>query len=304
MNAAGRGNGNEAGLRSHRGMLAGLLGLLRPLNPVLRTARNTYIQFDKDRIPAVAASTTFFVLLAIFPAFASIVSLYGLFADRTTIAQQLHQIQPFLPHGAIVVLDNDLQRLIERPPQQIGLTFIIGLAIALWSASGGFRALVEGLNIAYDASERRGFLKLSLVGVLMTACAIVFCVLALNLAVAIPVFLDHVPLGTDFKRLFPILSWPVTFLMSLLGLSGIYTYVPCRGHHSWRWISWGSFVASSLWLLGTLIFKWYVQNFGSFDRVYGNLGAVVGFLTWIWLSLVIVLLGAELNRELERRALR
>lgn len=275
-------------------------GQLYPTNREMRIIRNTYLQFDRDRIPLVAAGTTFFVLLAIFPAFASVVSLYGLFADRAKIAQELALVSPFLPHNAVVVLNVELQRLLALGQQRLGLAFLVTTVVALWSASGGLRALVEGLNVAYDLSEGRGFLRLSMIAAGLTALAIVLCVLALNLAVVIPLFLHRLPFAGSFQQLFAVISWPATFCFSLFSISAVYSFAPCWRRACWSWFSWGSLVAATLWLLGTLAFKWYVHQFGNFDHVYGNLGTLVGFLIWIWLSLLIVLFGAELNREIER----
>jgi membrane protein len=258
-----------------------------------------YLRFDRHHIPAVAAGATFFVLLALFPAFASIVTLYGFLADRSTIARELSAISAFLPRGAIVVLTADLNRLIAQKSQEVGLTFLGSTVVALWSASGGLKALVDGLNIAYEVEETRGLVKRSLIALLLTGAAVVFSVVAITLAGLLPIFLRHLPFHSVLRALFPIISWPIAYGFSVFLLAAIYAYGPNRPR-KWHWLSGGSVVASALWLIGTAVFKWYVGHFGDFDRVYGNLGAIVGFLTWIWLSLVIILFGAELNRELQQ----
>jgi membrane protein len=257
-----------------------------------------YLRFDRDHIPAVAAGATFFILLALFPAFASIVTLYGFLAHRSTIARELAQVSAFLPRGAIVVLTADLDRLIAQKPQKMGLTFMVSTILALWSASGGLKALVDGLNVAYEVEETRSFAKRSLIALLLTGAAVVFSVVAITLAGLLPVFLRYLPFHSALRALLPIISWPIAYGFSVFLLAAIYTYGPNRPR-KWHWLSGGSLVASTLWLIGTAVFKWYVGHFGDFDRVYGSLGAIVGFLTWIWLSLVIILFGAELNRELK-----
>jgi membrane protein len=264
-----------------------------------RILRDTYDQFEQDRIPEVAAGATFFVLLALFPAFASIVTLYGLFADRATIAHELSFVARFLPRGAVVVLNAELQRLMAQPIPRLGATFLFSTIIALWSASGGLKALVHGLNVAYEVDETRGFIRLSAIAFLFTGAAIVFSLLAVTLGGFFPLVLRQMPFHSLLRAWLPVISWPVAFGLSLMMLAAIYTYGPNR-RRPWRWVTWGSVLTAALWLLGTLIFKWYVQNFGNFDRVYGNLGAIIGFLTWIWLSLVVLLFGAELNRRLDR----
>jgi membrane protein len=259
-----------------------------------------YLRFDRDHIPAVAAGATFFILLAIFPAFASIVTLYGFLADRSTIARELARVSAFLPRGAIIVLNADLTRLIAQKTEKMGLTFVVSTIVALWSASGGLKALVDGLNIACEVEETRSFAKRSLIALLLTGAAIVFSVVAMTLAGLLPIVLRCLPFHSVLRALLPIISWPIAYGFSVVLLAAIYTYGPNRPR-KWRWLSGGGLAASALWLFGTAIFKWYVGHFGNFDRVYGNLGAIVGFLTWIWLSLVIILFGAELNSEIQLR---
>lgn len=270
------------------------------LHAALRLLGRTYVQFDQDRIVYVAAGATFFILLALFPAFASIVTLYGLFADRATIAHELVWASRFLPRGAVIVLDTELRRLIARTPQHMGLAFVVSTSVALWSASGGFKALVDGLNVAYEVRETRGFFRLSFTALMLTGAAILFTVVAMALAGALPLLLKFMPYHSLLRAALEAASWPVAYLFSLATLAAIYSYGPNLRPRRWRWMSWGSVTGAALWLLGTLLFKWYVQHFGDFDRVYGSLGAIVGFLTWIWLSLVVLLFGAELNCEIDR----
>lgn len=258
-----------------------------------------YICFNDHRIPEVSAGATFFVLLAIFPAFTSVVTLYGLFADRSSIAAVLELVSRFLPRGALIVLNAELHRLAAQDIPKLGLTFLISTLIAIWSASGGLKAVISGLNIAYEVTETRRFLRRSLLAFSFTAAAIVMAVIAIALATAIPLVSLQLPFNSLLRSVVPILGWPIALGLSVTILAGIYTYGPNRVS-AWRWFSWGGALSSSMWLAGTLVFKWYVRNFGNFDRVYGILGAVVGFLVWIWLSLMIVLIGAELNRLLEQ----
>jgi membrane protein len=239
-------------------------------------------------------------LLAIFPAFASIVTLYGLMADRASIAHVLNIVSPFLPRGGAIVLNAELHRLLAQDKPRLGFTFSVSTMIAIWSASGGLKAIIRGLNVAYDVQETRSFIHRSLLAFCITGGAILLCVLAIALATLLPILARQLPFHSMLRPMVPILGWPVALCVCFTVLAGIYRYGPNRAErHNLGF--WGCTLSSSLWLLGTLIFKWYVRNFGNFDRVYGNLGAIVGFLVWIWLSLAIVMLGAELNRENERR---
>jgi len=268
---------------------------------VWRLIRRTAAEISEDRIPAVAAGATFFVLLAIFPAAASIVSLYGLFADRVSIAHLVDTAAPFLPGGAVTVLDAELHRLITQKPEKLNFAFFTGLVVAIWSASGGIKALADGLNVAYEVRETRSFMTLTARALLATTAGILFAAFLVELAVVVPVESARLRLSQEFALVLAVLRWPVGFVVCMLMLDFLYNIGAGRPCARPRWMSWGSAVASLLWILGTLLFAWYTQNFGSYDRVYGNLGAAVGFLTWIWLSLLILLAGAELNCEIERQ---
>ena len=254
-------------------------------------------EFFEDSIPTVAGGITFFFLLALFPAIACIVSLYGLLADRAMIANNLTLLADFLPGGAVSILDAELHRLVSQKFQELSLAFFASLIIAVWSASGGYKALVDGLNVAYEVKETRGFVSLTVNALLFTIAAILLVVGAIYLII-------HYSLlgggNTGPSGLFVAVKWLVSFFLCAMAIAVVYHYGPNRGPVPWHWISWGSATASFLWLVGTRLFTWYVLNYGSYDQVYGNLGAAVGFLTWVWLSLVVLLLGAEINCELER----
>ncbi len=261
---------------------------------------HTLDEIAADRVPSVAAAITFFFLLALFPGIASVVSLYGLFSDRGSLNQLLHAASSFLPGGAVTVLGADLRRLALQGPEKLNLTFVTGLAIAIWSASGGIKSLAEGLNVAYEIKETRSFLNLTIHALLVTCAAVAFTAILIELAVFLPMAIARLPYHAVLVRGSAVLYWPAVFLACVLMLDIVYKIGPDRRRAPWQWMSWGSAIASLLWISGTLLFSWYVRNFGNYDHVYGDLGAIVGFLTWIWLSLMILLAGAELNREIER----
>lgn len=256
-------------------------------------------EFFDDSIPTVSGGITFFVLLALFPAIASVVSLYGLLADRTDIERHLASFTAFLPEGAVTVLRSELRRLTGQPPATLSFALLTGSLIALWSASGGFKALVEGMNTAFDVKETRGFIRLSVNALVVTLAAIMFSTAAIGAGVVLPRMAER--LGAGAMALFTIAVWPLAFLLCALVLAVVYRFGPNRKNPQWRWISWGSATAAILWLMGTAAFTWYAQNYGTYNQVYGQLGALVGFLTWVWISVMIVLLGAEINAELEAR---
>jgi len=248
----------------------------------------------------MAAGITFYALLAMFPGIASIVSLYGMFADRASIAHVLDAVAPYVPGGAIAVLHTELQRLIVQKPEKLDFAFFGGFVVATWSASGGLKALIDGLNASYETEEERSFLRLSMVAFALTLAAFAFGTIVLALAVIVPSAMHHSELLREAALPFELLRVPVAFVLCALLLEAVYRLGPDRETRRRRLISWGSTFASALWLAATLVFSWYVQNYGSYDRVYGNLGAAVGFLTWIWILTLILLVGAELNCEIEK----
>ncbi|HEX3663861.1 MAG TPA: YihY/virulence factor BrkB family protein [Rhizomicrobium sp.] len=275
-------------------------GMRRGRSIVLPVIKRTLAEFWEDRIPSVAAGVTFFFLLALFPAIFSIVSLYGLIADRSSIARLVSAVAPYLPGGAINVVRTDLVRLAAEKPAKLDFAFFTGMAVAIWSASGGVTALIDAMNIAFNRKETRGFLKITIDAVAFTIVVTVAMVAAVYIAVILPVGLAHAPQGQQLKGVFTFIRWPIVFIAAMLLVHLIYKICPDRQDRGSSWISWGSTSAAVLWIIGTLLFGWYVQNFGTYDRTYGSLGSAVGFLTWIWLSVVILLAGAELDSEIAR----
>lgn len=266
-----------------------------PRSIILPALKHMLTDFWADRIPSVAAGVTFFFLLAIFPAIFSIVSLYGLFADRSSISHLVNALSVYLPGGAITVLRTDLARLTAEKPAKLDFAFLTGMGVALWSASGGVKALIDALNVAFDLKETRGFLRLAADALLFTVVSIIAIVAVAYVAVVIPVALRNIPYGNKLGNVFAILCWPAAFAFGAILAHLIYRVAPDRTRDKCGWITWGSATAAVLWIIGTLLFSSYVQNFGSYDRTYGSLGSAVGFLTWIWICVVILLAGAELD---------
>lgn len=265
-----------------------------------RILRRALDEFSRDRIPSVAAAITFFFLLALFPALACIVSIYGTFADRSTIVHELNTLSGFLPEGAVSILRTDVDRLAALPAAKFNLGFLTALALAIWSASGGIKALIEGLDVAYETKETRSFFRFTLNALMLTFLAVVFAAALIEFAVTVPPIVERLPFDNWLSLSIRIFIWPAVFVACALLTSLIYRYGPNRARTKWRWITWGGAIASAVWMAGTFLFSWYVSKFGHYNEMYGNLGSVVGFLTWIWLSLVVLLLGAEINCEIER----
>jgi membrane protein len=267
----------------------------------LQVLKRTWRSFNRDGIPAAAAGATFFALLALFPALGVMVSLYGLFGDVAKAQQEIAALAGVLPGGALSVLGDQMNRLAAAPQASLSLTFAATFVASVWSANAGTKAVIAGLNTAYEEQEGRKFIGLNLLSLSFTLGGVVLALAGMTAIVAAPATLDLLHLS--HLRGISLLRWPVLLAVVILTLSVLYRYGPCRPRARWRWVTPGGVAAAIGWLGMSLAFSLYVENFGHYDRTYGSLGAIVGFMTWIWLSLVVVLFGAELNAELERQTI-
>ncbi|MBV8739995.1 MAG: YihY/virulence factor BrkB family protein [Alphaproteobacteria bacterium] len=260
-----------------------------------------YQRISRDRILLIAAGVTFYLILAIFPGISALVSIYGLFFDPKSMVGHLDLVTGVAPGGAIDVLREQLTHLGQQSGTTLGISFLISLAIALWSATSGVKAIFDGLNIAYEEEEKRSFLNLTAIALMLTLGLMVFVVLLFAAVVALPVVLNYFPFRGLTNILLKIARWPILLVLVAVALSIFYRYGPSRAEPKWRWITWGSASATLLWLAVSILFSWYVANFGSYNKTYGSLGAVIGFMTWVWLSIIVVLVGAQLNAEMEHQ---
>jgi membrane protein len=257
--------------------------------------------FLQDRIMAEAASITFYVLLALFPAIAALISVYGLFTDPAQIGTQLASLSGVIPAGGMQIIEGQITALTANGHKTLGFAAIISLAVSIWSANNGIKSLIGGLNVVYHEHEKRSFVKLTLVALAFTVGTIIFAIIALFAVVLIPIILNFVGLGFATAMLINLLRWPAMFVVVAVVLAFIYRYGPSRNWARWQWVSWGGAAAAFFWIALSLLFSFYVANFANYNKTYGSLGAVIGFMTWIWISSIIVLMGAELNAELEQQ---
>jgi membrane protein len=264
-------------------------------------AWRVYQEMSEDRLLAVAAGVTFYALLAIFPGIAALVSLYGLFADATTINDHLATMAGVLPQGALDIIAEQVKRIASQGGGTLGFAFFFGLAISLWSANAGMKAIFDALNIVYEEEEKRSFIKLNMVSLLFTLGALTFLLLAMAAVVVLPAVFTFLHLGEVLEPVLNVARWPLLLVMTVLGLAFLYRYGPSRDKAEWRWITPDSIFAAVFWLIGSMLFSWYAANFGSYNETYGSLGAAIGFMTWIWLSSAIVLIGGEINAEAEHQ---
>ena len=255
----------------------------------------------KDRVILVAAGVTFYLILALFPAIAALVAIYGLFADPTTITSHLDSIAALVPAGALEVIRDQITRVASQGRTTLGLTFIAGFLVSLWSANAGMKSLFDALNLVYNEPERRSFIWLNIISLMFTVLAIVFVLVASGVMVVIPIVLNFIGLGGATEMVIKIARWPALLIIVTLALALLYRYGPSREKPQWRWITWGSAVAAVSWVVVSILFSWYAENFGSYNRTYGSLGAIIAFMIWIWLSIIVVLIGAELNAETEHQ---
>ena len=264
-------------------------------------AKRVVAQVSANRLMTEAAGVTFFSLLAIFPALAALISLYGLFADPRTVSDQLTALDGIMPGGGMNILKEQVRSLTSSGPKALGFGVLFGLATSLWSSNQGIKALFDSLNVVYDERETRGFVRLTALTLAFTVGALVFVILAMAAVVALPIALKYLGLSDIAEFLLGAARWPLLLVAVALFLALVYRYGPSREKAKWRWVSWGSAFAAISWVVASAAFSWYVANFGSYNKTYGSLGAVVGFMTWIWISTIIVLVGGELNAELEHQ---
>jgi membrane protein len=250
-----------------------------------------------DNISLLSAGVAFYAMLSIFPAIIALVSIYGLVAEPQTARSQVQQLAEVMPEQARETLTGQLEGLTQTAGRGLSLGAALGILAAIWAASAGMKAIIAGINVAYDETETRKFLRLRGLALLLTLGAIVTMALAIGVIVVLPVVTDL--LGSVGRVLLAIIRWPLLAGLMLVGLGVLYRFAPDRSNPKWRWVTLGSVVATALWLLGSGLFSLYVNSFANYNRTYGVLGAVIILLIWLYLSSFVVLLGAELNNEME-----
>ena len=261
-------------------------------------------QIKEDRLSIIAAGVAFYGLLAVFPGLIALVAIYGLAFDPAQVEQQVGALRGVLPPQAAEVLLGQLHDLTTTDSTALGFGAIAGILLALWSASAGMRTLMEALNVAYDEDEKRGMIAFYGTALLLTLGAIFGTVIAISLVVAMPVALSFLGLGDALKWLISIGGVVILVITVMFGLAITYRFGPSRKTPQWRWVSWGAVIATLLWILGSVLFSIYVTRFGNYNETYGSVGAIVILLMWFLLSSYAVLIGAELNAEMERQTRR
>ena len=264
----------------------------------------TYQQIGEDRLLAVAAGVVFYGLLALFPAITALVSSYALFADASTINDHLATLSGILPAGSFSIVQDQVGRVLSKGDIKIGTTFAISLLLAVWSANGGMKAIIDALNVVYDEKEKRGFISLNATSLAFTVGGLVGILIAIGLVIAAPIILSSVGFVGSTETIVKYGRWPALALILLLGLAVLYRFAPSRAKPQWRWVSVGSIAGTLTWIIGSAALSYYLANYAGYDDTYGSLGAAIGLMMWMWMSTIVVLFGAELNSEIEHQTAR
>jgi membrane protein len=270
-----------------------------PLKGWRQVAHRVWIESSRDNLTVVAAGCAFYALFAIFPALSALISLYGLTAHPATVEQQFGMLASVLPAQAYDIVIDQIRRIVETSNQALGWGLALSLGLALWSTNAGIQALFAALNIAYEEPERRNLFQFYLSAFTFTIVGILGGVVMLLAIVYVPILFALVGYSQELELVVRLGRWPFLAILVLCLLALLYRYGPCRRTAKWHWVSVGSLFATTVWLLASAAFSLYVSNFAHYDKTYGSLGAVIILLFWLYISFYIVLLGAEINAELE-----
>jgi membrane protein len=225
----------------------------------------THVRSGEDRLLAIAAGVIFFGLLAVFPATTALVSCYGLFANPSTIGDNLQTLAPMMPEGSFQIAQDQIARVLDNGVTALGATFLFGLALASWSANAGVKAVIDALNVVYEGREKRSFVRLNLLWLAFTPGGIAALLLMVSAVVAFPLALDHVGLAPASPSIVSLLRWPLLFLMLLIALGVLCRFGPSRRAARWEWLSVGTLAAALLWIAGSCRLSWYLSNFGNYE---------------------------------------
>ena len=270
-----------------------------PLKGWWQVAQRVWSESNRDNLSVVAAGCAFFALAAIFPALSALISLYGLTADPATVELQFRMLGSVLPTQAYDMVIEQIHRISAASNGTLGWGLVVSLLLALWSANAGTQAMLAALNIAYEEPERRNLLRYYFDAFTFTITGILGGVVMLLAILYVPILFAFTGYSHAFELVVSIARWPLLALLVLFMLSLLYRYGPCRRNAKWHWVSVGSLFAMVVWLIASAAFSIYVSNFANYDRLYGSLGAVIILLFWLYISFYIVLIGAEINAELE-----
>jgi membrane protein len=270
-----------------------------PLRGWWQVAERVWSEAGRDNLSVVAAGCAFYALFAMFPALSALVSLYGLTFNPATAARQFNVLASLLPPEAYDMVMGQIRRIAAASDRKLGWSLALSLALAIWSANAATQALLAALNIVYEEPEQRSLFRFYLTAFTITFAGLLGGTVILFAVVYVPTLFAHAGFSREFEIVVRVGRWPFLTLLVLVLLALLYRYAPCRRAAKWHWVSAGSLIATALWLLASAAFSAYVANFAHYDRTYGSLGAVIILLFWLYISFYVVLLGGEINAELE-----
>lgn len=255
-----------------------------------------------DHISIVAAGVAFYFFLALFPTFIAAISIFGLVMEPGQIQQQISEAAYILPQQSSEMISNILEGIADKSGQTLGWSLILSLLFSLWSAQYGTKAVFEGINVAYDEIDERGFFKYNGLTLLFTLGGIVIGIICTLLVVIFPAIIKSINLSDyGVETVIQWLRWPVLALVVMGVLAVTYKIAPDRRNPQFRWVSWGAVIATILWLISSILFSMYISNFANYDKMYGSFAAVIILMLWFYITAYLILLGAEINSEMEHQ---
>lgn len=255
-------------------------------------------RLKSDHVPLLSAGVAFYAMLAIFPAIIALVTIYGLVADPAQVENQIEgMVDAIGPAGEVI--GDQMSAIVETSSAALSFGLIASLLGMLWTASSGMQGLIKAINVAYNEREERSFFRLRGMALLMSLGAIVFVILAIFLIGVVPMVIGFLGLGGVGQILAEVGRWVLLLGAVTVSLGIAYHFAPDRAPPKWRWVVPGAVVATVLWLVGSAMFSIYIINFGNYNETYGALGGVIILLLWLFLTSFVVLLGAEINAEME-----
>lgn len=259
-------------------------------------------EVGENNVSIVSAGVAFYAFLAIFPAIAALISIYGLAMNPQNIQDQLSQLYGVMPQQAYEILKAQIEKLMETSGSALGWSMAVSILFSIWSANKGTKSLFTGVDIAYDTENHRNFFKQNGLTLLFTFGAIVLVILSMILIVAFPALVGQLGLPSGIESLIGWGRWLLLAVTVIWFLGMVYKHAPDKRPPHFKWVIPGALLATLLWLIASWGFSFYVSNFGSYGEVYGSISAVVVLLLWLFLTSFIILLGAELNSEIEKYA--
>lgn len=258
----------------------------------------------EDRITLIAAGVTYYLLLALFPAASVLVSIYGFVSDPAAIVDRIAFLSSIMPASALNIFLDQLRALTSEHGATLSVGLVGGLALALWSANNGMKALFEAMNVAYGEQEKRNILKVNAISLLFTVGALVLAIVILIAMGIVPAVLKYLWLDRFTETIIRVARWPVMMLFVACGITMLYRFGPSREPAKFKWLTWGAAFSTVAWLTASIAVSWYLSNIADYNATYGTLGALIGFMVWTWISVIIVIVGAEINAELEHQTAR